>query len=110
MAKEALWKPQIDEMETIEELRGVKDYINHKLRFMMRKDTAEGIIKRKEEELQELKERYANGGDIRVDIKDYDKQQSISKEQVEKMIKSINDMPKPRGSIDLERAKKNGEL
>jgi hypothetical protein len=89
MAKEALWKPQIDEMETIEELRGVKDYINHRLRFMMRKDTAEGIIKRKEEELQELKERYANSGDIRIEIKDYDKHQSVSKEQVENILKTI---------------------
>lgn len=89
MAKEALWKPQIDEMETVEELRGVKDYINHRLRFMMRKDTAEGIIKRKEEELQELKERYANSGDIRIEIKDYDKHQSVSKEQVENILKTI---------------------
>jgi short-subunit dehydrogenase len=76
-------------METIEELRGVKDYINHRLRFMMRKDTAEGIIKRKEEELQELKERYANSGDIRIEIKDYDKHQSVSKEQVENILKTI---------------------
>ena len=90
MAKEALWKPQIDEMETIEELRGVKDYINHKLKFMMRKDTAEGIIKRKEEELQELKERFANAGDIKIEVKDYNKSQSLSKEQVENILKDIN--------------------
>lgn len=96
MAKEALWKPQIDEMETIEELRGVKDYINHKLKFMMRKDTAEGIIKRKEEELQELKERYANGGDIRIEVKDYNKQQSITKEQVENILQSLGG-DKPNG-------------
>jgi hypothetical protein len=90
MAKEALWKPQIDEMETIEELRGVKDYINHKLKFMMRKDTAEGIIKRKEEELQELKERFANGGDIRIEVKDYNEGRSLSREQVENILKDIN--------------------
>lgn len=90
MAKEALWKPQIDEMETIEELRDVKDYINHKLKFMMRKDTAEGIIKRKEEELQELKERFANGGDIRIEVKDYNEGRSLSREQVENILKDIN--------------------
>ena len=90
MAKEALWKPQIDEMETIEELRDIKDYINHKLKFMMRKDTAEGIIKRKEEELQELKERFANGGDIRIEVKDYNEGRSLSKEQVENILKDIN--------------------
>jgi len=90
MAKEALWKPQIDEMETIEELRGVKDYINHKLKFMMRKDTAEGIIKRKEEELQELKERFANAGDIRIEVKDYNEGRSLSREQVENILKDIN--------------------
>ena len=90
MTKEALWKPQIDEMETVEELRGVKDYINHRLRFMMRKDTAEGIIKRKEEELQELKERFANAGDIKIEVKDYNKSQSLSKEQVENILKDIN--------------------
>ena len=90
MAKEALWKPQIDEMETIEELRDVKDYINHKLKFMMRKDTAEGIIKRKEEELQELKERFANAGDIRIEVKDYNEGRSLSREQVENILKDIN--------------------
>ena len=90
MAKEALWKPQIDEMETIEELRDVKDYINHNLKFMMRKDTAEGIIKRKEDELQELKERFANGGDIRIEVKDYNEGRSLSREQVENILKDIN--------------------
>ena len=87
--KEASWIPLINAMDT-EELREVKDLVNHNLRRIMRKDTAEGIIKRREEELQELKERYANGGDIRIDIKEYNDGQAISKDQVVSILDDFN--------------------
>ena len=87
--KEASWTPLINAMDT-EELKEVKDLVNHNLRRIMRKDTAEGIIKRREEELQELKERYANGGDIRIDIKEYNDGQAISKDQVVSILDDFN--------------------
>lgn len=87
--KEASWIPLINAMDT-EELKEVKGLVNHNLRRIMRKDTAEGIIKRREEELQELKERYANGGDIRIDIKEYNDGQAISKDQVVSILDDFN--------------------
>lgn len=87
--KEASWTPLINAMDT-KELKEVKDLVNHNLRRIMRKDTAEGIIKRREEELQELKERYANGGDIRIDIKEYNDGQAISKDQVVSILDDFN--------------------
>jgi hypothetical protein len=87
--KEASWTPLINAMDT-EELKEVKDLVNHNLRRIIRKDTAEGIIKRREEELQELKERYANGGDIRIDIKEYNDGQAISKDQVVSILDDFN--------------------
>ena len=87
--KEASWKPLIDAMDT-EELKDVIDLANHNIRRIMRKDDAEQVIKRKEEELQELKERYANGGDIRISIKEYNDNQVISKDQIENILNEMN--------------------
>ena len=38
-----------------EELKEMKDLVNHNLRRIMLKDTAKGIIRRREKELQELR-------------------------------------------------------
>lgn len=87
--KEAKWTPLINAMET-EELKQVIDLANHNLRRIMRKDDAELIIRRKEEELQELKERYANGGDIRIGINEYNNRWAISKDQVVNILNDLN--------------------